>query len=166
MTAVPKEFPTHIVAASGIVANDRNEVLLVKNHRDEWGWTGGQVEVGENLIESAIREIREESGVTARIDRLVAISSNTGENSGYNGYESIPTKVMFDFAATYLGGDLLSDTAETFDARWVARDSAMSWITVPYLRARFSAYLDYNGSPRYLSYVTQPAFDLHVEREV
>jgi 8-oxo-dGTP diphosphatase len=50
-------FPTHIVAASGIVVNDKNEVLLVKNHRGEWTWTGGQVEIGENLIDAVKREI-------------------------------------------------------------------------------------------------------------
>jgi 8-oxo-dGTP diphosphatase len=57
-----KQFPTHIVAVDGIVENERNEILLVKN-RDKEVWTvpGGQVEIGENLIDALIREIKESS---------------------------------------------------------------------------------------------------------
>jgi ADP-ribose pyrophosphatase YjhB (NUDIX family) len=48
-----KQFPTHIVAVDGIIENDNNEILLVKNrHHGVYTVPGGQVEVGENLIEA------------------------------------------------------------------------------------------------------------------
>ena len=52
-------MPTHIVAAAGIVVNSNGEILLVKNNRRGWEFPGGQVEVGENLIEAVKREIME-----------------------------------------------------------------------------------------------------------
>ena len=48
-------MPTHIVAAAGIVVNSSGEILLVKNNRRGWEFPGGQVEVGENLIDAVKR---------------------------------------------------------------------------------------------------------------
>ncbi len=42
-------MPTHIIAAAGIVINEKDEVLMVKTHNSGWVFPGGQVEVGENI---------------------------------------------------------------------------------------------------------------------
>lgn len=55
-------FPTHIVAKGGFVEDGQGNILLVKTRDGGWVYPGGQVEVGENLIEGLIREIKEESG--------------------------------------------------------------------------------------------------------
>lgn len=53
------QIPVHIVAALGYVENEKDEILLVKTRRDgQWVFPGGQVEVGENLIDGVIREIK------------------------------------------------------------------------------------------------------------
>ncbi|MDP4091154.1 MAG: NUDIX hydrolase, partial [Bacillota bacterium] len=111
-------MPTHIVAAAGVVENDRGEILLVNTYHGGWVFPGGQVEVGENIIDAVIREIREESGINVTVDKLFAISSNTATHKGYNGVEIVPTKVMMDFMCTYVGGEPgVSD--ETSESRWV-----------------------------------------------
>lgn len=38
-------FPTHIVAVGEIILNDKNQVLLVKNPRKGWEYTGGQISI-------------------------------------------------------------------------------------------------------------------------
>ena len=50
-------FPTHIIAGAGIVINEHQEILMVKTHRGGWVFPGGQVEVGENVIDAVKREI-------------------------------------------------------------------------------------------------------------
>lgn len=161
-----KSFPTHIVAAAGIVQNDSGEVLLVKNLKGHWVWTGGQVESGENLFEAVLREIREESGIDAKVRSLVAISSNTSSHKGYSGYGDVPTKVIFDFACTYAGGELILQTDETLDARWVNKLEAINYIDLPTYKARYEAYLSYNGNVRYLSYASHPTFSLNLSKEI
>ena len=47
----PVLLPTHIIAAAGVVKNEKGEILLVKHHRDGWVFPGGIVEPGENLLE-------------------------------------------------------------------------------------------------------------------
>ena len=56
-------MPTHNVAAAGVVENEAGEILLVKTYNGSWVFPGGQVEVGENIIDAVKREILEESGI-------------------------------------------------------------------------------------------------------
>lgn len=161
-----KQFPTHIVAVDGVVENERNEILLVK-HRDKEVWTvpGGQVEIGENLIDALIRETKEESGIDVVVNRLVCISSNTGTYEGYNGYGTVPTKVIFGFTCTAIGGEL-ANSDETSESRWIPKDTVLDYITVPSLAERFKAYLNFDGNVQYLEYITRPKYDLKLKREV
>ncbi len=92
-----KILPTHIVAAAGIVLNEQEEVLLVNTYNDGWVLPGGQVEVGENLVEAVKREVFEESGIKIEVGEVFCISSNTAVYAGYDGVKTVPTKVIFDF---------------------------------------------------------------------
>jgi ADP-ribose pyrophosphatase YjhB (NUDIX family) len=158
-----KQFPTHIVAVDGIIENEKNEILLVKS-RDKGVYTvpGGQVEVGENLMEALKREIREETGVEVEVGKLICVSSNTCTYQGYNGYGLIPTKVMFGFTCNYISGELqVSD--ETSETVWVEKEKVLNFITVPNLVKRFEAYLNFNGEVQYLEYITKPEYELKLE---
>jgi len=158
-------MPTHIVAAAGVVENEKGEILLVKTYHGGWVFPGGQVEVGENLIEAVIREIKEESGINVTVNKLFAISSNTATNKGYNGVEVVPTKVMMDFICTFIDGELcISD--ENSESCWVKKAEVLDMIIAPAIRKRFQAYLDYDGTVQYLAYVTQPEFNLQVNRKI
>lgn len=161
-----KQFPTHIVAVDGIIENANNEILLVKNrHHGAWTVPGGQVESGENLIDALMREIKEESGVNVTVDRLICVSSNTCSYPGYNGYDIVPTKVMFGFTCTYVSGELCTSD-ETSETKWVSKNEVMEYITVPNLIERFQAYLNFDSSVRYLEYVTKPEYQEKLKRYI
>lgn len=158
-------MPTHIVAAAGVVENDKGEILLVNTYHAGWVFPGGQVEVGENLIDAVIREIKEESGINVAVNKLFAISSNTGINKGYNGVKEVPTKVMMDFICTFVDGKLcVSD--ENSESCWVKKGKVLDMITAPAIRQRFQAYLNFDGNIQYLAYVTQPEFELKLSRKI
>lgn len=82
-------FPTHIVSAGGIVEDGNGNILLVKAHDDDWVYPGGITEVGENLIDGVIHEIKEESGIDATVSHLISVVSNTaiGVNENQNQYQ-------------------------------------------------------------------------------
>ncbi len=155
-------MPVHIAAAAGVVTNEKNEILLVKHNRDNWVFPGGQVEVGENLIEAVKREILEESGIEAEVGELFCVSSNTAINPGYNGVKEIPTKVMFDFICKEKGGTP-RPSEENSETGWFSVEEARRMITSPAIAERFKAYLEYNGRPAYMAYVTKPVFELQMK---
>lgn len=83
MEDVPQDpHPRHVVAVSGIVTDPHDRVLLVKGDRRGWEPPGGQVELGEDLVEALEREILEESGVRVEVSSLVGVYSNRAGRSG------------------------------------------------------------------------------------
>lgn len=66
-------------------------------------YPGGITEVGENLIDGVIREIKEESGIDAKVSHLISVVSNTAIHKWYDGVTDVPTKVMFDFVCKAVG---------------------------------------------------------------
>lgn len=52
----------HTVSAGGVVLNN-NKVLVVNQNHDSWSLPKGHSEPNESLVQTAIREIGEESGI-------------------------------------------------------------------------------------------------------
>ena len=158
-------FPTHIVAAAGYVFDKNGNILLVKTQHRGWDCTGGQIEVGENIEEGVLREIMEESGITASIRCLIGIYSNVGQHLFYDGVTNVPTKVMLDFMCDYIDGQPTTSN-ETSEVIWVPRKEVMSYITSPAMIYRFNKMLKFDGKVCYSSYVTKPDFRVLTERYV
>lgn len=158
-------MPTHIVAVGGIVEDEQGNILLVKTHHGGWVFPGGQVEVGENLMDALSREIKEESGIDAEVSHLIGVYSNTGIHKWYDGVTDVPTKLMLDYVCKPVGGELCS-SEETTESRWVAKDKVLDMVTAPAYRTRYKAYLDFDGNTYYMEYVTHPTFELKLNRTV
>lgn len=158
-------MPTHIVAVGGIVENGQEEILLVKTHHGGWVFPGGQVEVGENLIDALIREVKEESGIDIVVSHLIGVYSNTGIHKWYDGVTDVPTKVMLDYVCKPVGG-VLSISDETTESKWVGKHEVLDYVTASAYRTRFQAYLSFNGNVNYMEYVTNPEFEIKLNRTV
>lgn len=156
-------MPTHIIAGAGIVLNGNEEVLMVKTYNAGWVFPGGQVEVGENVIDAVKREIMEETGVDIEVGEVFCISSNTGKYPGYNGVKEVPTKIMLDFICRAKGGTP-RPSDENSESMYVPKDKALEMIEAPSIIERYKAYLEYAGRPAYMEYVTKPSFELKLKR--
>ena len=98
-----------------VMVSDGNGKILVQNRTDP-GWPGiclpgGHVEPGESFTEAAIRETREETGLTIENPRLCGVKQfQTRENARY---------VVFFYKADRYHGQLQSsDEGEVF---WLNR---------------------------------------------
>lgn len=67
-------------ASVSAVIFDRRGRLLLQQRADggQWGLPGGAVEVGESLVEALRREVREETGLSVSVRRLVGVYSRPG----------------------------------------------------------------------------------------
>ncbi|OFV83780.1 MAG: NUDIX hydrolase [Acidobacteria bacterium RIFCSPHIGHO2_02_FULL_67_57] len=70
-----REYPERpMVGVGGVVIRD-TRVLLVQRASEplagQWSLPGGAVELGETLEEAVVRELKEETGLTVRVVKLV-----------------------------------------------------------------------------------------------
>lgn len=108
---------TFTAGVSGLVLNDRGEILLLRNRfRDSALWLppGGFVRAGEDLQEAFLRELREETGLEAEIVGL---------------HSARPLRrrhIDIAFLCRITGGTLMLDTREVLEARFFAADDLPS----------------------------------------
>ncbi|MFS4492486.1 NUDIX hydrolase [Maribacter sp. 2308TA10-17] len=68
------EYPTVKVDVRGLVLNEKNEILMVKESVDDkWTIPGGWADIGDTPSEAVLKEIKEETGFDTEIIRLLAI---------------------------------------------------------------------------------------------
>lgn len=137
-------YPQHVLTVAGLVTNASGDVLLIESPRRGWEFPGGQVENGESLTDALVREIREETGVTAEVKDLVGIYSNVGTYM-----------LHMNFLCDYVDGDLLT-SAESLRVEWVPRDYVLSRITHEGIRDRMRDMLNYHGQVMYRVYTNRP----------
>jgi 8-oxo-dGTP diphosphatase len=68
-------WPGRLVGVAAVVPDDAGRVLLVRHTygRLNWELPGGASEPGETFAETALRELREETGLAAQVERLAGI---------------------------------------------------------------------------------------------
>jgi len=106
--------PPRVPCAGAVVHDGAGRLLLIRRGQEPgrglWSLPGGRCEPGESAAETAVREVREETGLEVAAGPLVG----TVERPGLGG----AVYVIDDVACTVLGGELApGDDAD--DARWV-----------------------------------------------
>jgi len=112
--------PNSIVpAVTAVVEDDQGRVLLI--HRvdnDRWALPGGQVEVGERVAETVVREVREETGIEVEVLGLTGVYSDPKHVIAYDDGE-VRQQFALSFRARPVGGTLRSSD-EASEVRWLA----------------------------------------------
>ena len=119
------------VSAGGVIvrrAQGRCEVCLIlrDRHGRAWGLPKGHVEAGEDPAATAMREVREETGLMGEIlHPLDTIAYQFREPE--RGHRVAKTVHFFLMCST--GGRLDDHDAETVEARWLPLDEAVATVT-------------------------------------
>ena len=101
---------------AGLVVDDEQRVLLVRRADDlRWTLVTGCLDPGEQPAVGIVREILEETGVTARAERVLAVNV-TGDITHPNGDETNFLDVAF--VCTPTGGSARVNDDESVDVRW------------------------------------------------
>jgi ADP-ribose pyrophosphatase YjhB (NUDIX family) len=117
-----REFPeVPLVGVGAIIIEDARVVLVKRAHpplQAEWSIPGGVLEVGELVREAAIREAREETGLTVEPGELLGVYDRVLRDAGQRVQYHY---VLIDFLCRRVGGELkaASDAAEV---RWFTRE--------------------------------------------
>ena len=63
-------------SVSAVIWKDGRLLLQKRSDGGQWGLPGGSVEIGESVTEAIRREVREETGFTVEVGRLVGVYSD------------------------------------------------------------------------------------------
>lgn len=68
---------TEIKVGVGVFIIDNQDRILLERRSDSgmWGLPGGRIEPGESILQAALREVKEETGLKVRITRLIGVYS-------------------------------------------------------------------------------------------
>jgi 8-oxo-dGTP pyrophosphatase MutT (NUDIX family) len=114
-----------IVAAGGVVQAEGRLVLLVHRPKyNDWSFPKGKTEPNETIDEAAIREVREETGLTCRITRELPPVRYHVNRKG-----AVGPKVVYYFLMEPSSGNLKVNDYEIDRAEWFDLDDAVRVLT-------------------------------------
>jgi periplasmic divalent cation tolerance protein len=115
------------VSAGGVIYRkhgDDFEIALI-HVRNRWGLPKGHVEEGERVEEAALREVREETGLTGKLIRKLGDIRYSYRDKTKQGEPIRIYKRVHFYLLSYVKGDVRDHDHEADDARWFAIDQAM-----------------------------------------
>ncbi|WP_327344405.1 NUDIX domain-containing protein [Streptomyces europaeiscabiei] len=113
------------VAASAVVTDDKGRILLQRRSDSGlWALPGGGMELTDSLPGTAVREVKEETGLDVEITGLVGTYTDPRHVIAYSDGE-VRRQFNVCFRARLVGGTLaISD--ESLELRWVAPEDLES----------------------------------------
>lgn len=104
------------MGAAAVILNAWKQVLLVKHSYGRFNWElpGGAVEAGESVADAAVREVREETGLSVKAERMIG-TYHAAENDSHH--------FVFLCTLTCEGQNPISASHETTDCGYFSPDS-------------------------------------------
>jgi diadenosine hexaphosphate hydrolase (ATP-forming) len=109
--------------AGGIVLNDNNEIVLVLNKLKYWAFPRGHIEPNEIPLDAAIREIKEETGIT-ELELVKDLGSYTRKRLNEN---KMMKSQMYLFKTTQT--KLNPIDKQISDLEWVKKEEVIDALT-------------------------------------
>ncbi|MEV8310036.1 NUDIX domain-containing protein [Streptomyces flavidovirens] len=135
-----------VVAASAVVTDDAGRILLQRRRdNDLWALPGGGMDMGDSLPGTAVREVREETGLDVEITGLVGTYTDPRHVIAYSDGE-VRRQFNVCFTARVTGGTLaVSD--ESTELRFVPSAELDSLPMHHTQRLRLQHFLEKRSAP-------------------
>lgn len=106
------------VGATTLVFNDKHELLLnLRTDTNTWGIPGGAMELYESIEETAIRELKEETGIIAERLELVSVLSGKDFYFEYPNGDKMCTVIVL-FKVMHYSGEIKASDSESKELRF------------------------------------------------
>ena len=102
----------------GAIVIDDNKVLVIKHRAGHVGFPKGHVEDGETEVETAIREVKEETGIDIEVDTNYRYTTN------YSPKEGVSKEVIF-FLGKVIGGKIKPQYTEVDEVSFIPMDRVL-----------------------------------------
>jgi ADP-ribose pyrophosphatase YjhB (NUDIX family) len=148
-----REYPEKPIVGVGGVVIEGSKVLLIRRGNEplmgQWSIPGGTLELGETLLEGAVRELKEETGLEVRVLEMIEVFEriNFGHGADQNWTTAEERKrPRFHFVIVDYWCERISGTAvaggDVTDVAWASEDDlekfALTSTAVRVIRKAFS----------------------------
>ena len=127
----PLASPRPMIGVGAVVLDGNNHILLIRRDKPpawgQWSLPGGCQEPGETLVETAIREVLEETAIQISVGPIIAVVERIREGFHY---------VIIDFIGYTADHDTTTPipAGDVSDAQWVKLSTLNSYELVEGLR--------------------------------
>ncbi|HCH5065553.1 TPA: NUDIX domain-containing protein, partial [Vibrio parahaemolyticus] len=119
-----------IPGVAGVILNENKELLLQQKSDGTWSLPAGMIEPQESPVQALIREVREETGLAVKVERLLGVFGGEGFGFTYpNGDQVEYTVIMFKCVVESCSQSALDD--ETVCLKWFSKGN-MPRLELPY----------------------------------
>jgi ADP-ribose pyrophosphatase YjhB (NUDIX family) len=130
-----------------VVVNDADEILMIRRtDNDNWAVPGGAIDLGESVVQAAVRETREESGIECEITGIIGIYSDPKHVILYTSNGEARQEFSIVLTARPLSGQP-TPSSESSEVRWVPVSEVRAYTMDRSMRIRINDYLDRKESP-------------------
>ncbi|WP_034681516.1 NUDIX domain-containing protein [Caldalkalibacillus mannanilyticus] len=109
------------LGVAGILRKDHTYLVVKKKYgglKEKWSFPAGFVDPGETVDQAVLREVREETGIEAKVIDILGIRTGVIR-------EKISDN-MIVFALEYQSGELIPNHEELFDVAWLSRNELLA----------------------------------------
>ncbi|MFI1713070.1 NUDIX hydrolase [Streptomyces litmocidini] len=132
-----------------VVRDDEGRLLLIhKTDNNLWALPGGGHDIGERIGDTAVREVREETGIEVEVDNIVGLYTDPDHVLAYEDGE-VRQQFSICFRAHPVGGSLRT-SSESKEVRWVNPADLDDLDIHPSMRLRIQHGLDESRREPYL----------------
>jgi ADP-ribose pyrophosphatase YjhB (NUDIX family) len=133
-----------------VVVNEAGDVLMIRrSDNDNWAVPGGAIDLGESMVQAAVRETREETGIECEITGLIGIYTDPKHVILYtsNGEARQEFSILLTGVAT---SGQPTPSSESSEVRWVPRADVAGYQMDRSMRMRIEHYLAGRSASPYL----------------
>ena len=105
-----------------IVINNKDEILLIHHNAGHWDFPKGHVEEGETEVQTAIREVKEETNIDVKVNEEYRYSTQ------YSPKEDVIKEVVY-FLAKNISSNKVAQESEVSEVKWFNIEEALEKIT-------------------------------------
>lgn len=129
-----------------IVRDDAGRVLLIhKTDNNLWALPGGGHEIGESVVDTVIREVKEETGYDVEVETVTGTYTNPRHVMAYDDGE-VRQQFSIAFRARLVGGEART-SRESSEVVWVRPEEIDALDMHPSMRMRIQHALEERNTP-------------------
>jgi ADP-ribose pyrophosphatase YjhB (NUDIX family) len=147
-----------VVATSAVVVDDSGRILMQRRaDSGNWALPGGAMNLDESLVDSVVREVKEETGLDVEVTGLVGTYMDPRHIIAYTDGE-VRRQFNVCYTARITGGSIRA-SSESIDVRSIAPGDLDGLLIHRTQRLRLEHYLAHQSAPIWADLAVAPRCD-------